>query len=537
MGNAIDMYNFNSRKILYKKMFVMSSCLGVLILGLYIFNDNHEFFANFQVYYFKSYITILAHRLDNEIPNSKNLIAAIGAVNHGVVTKNDIPNDIIRAKSIPVLLYHGIINKPDGSNILLEDFKNQMFALKRAGWQTVNIGDFDKFMKGEKKLPDKSFLLTFDDGRKDSYYPVDPILKALDYHAAIFIITEHSIGNTESNFHLSQNELKQMAKSGRWDIEAHTRNGHDFYKITEDGNRGHFHSNKLWLNNENRLETEEEFTDRVKSDIIAAKNDLENELEIKVTGFAYPFGDFGQNSVNFSEARLIVPNIIKSVYPLSFYQVWPAEGFSFNYPDTSQILISRIGVKPYWTPDNLLKVLEIGSEKTIPFFDNFSSYQGWINVSGRFSINNTSMILDSNDGFTTKALIFLDGSYLWNNYFFKSEIELLKGRSFALFARYKNNNNYVSCEFTTESITVSYVADGMYKIIKKREDNFMTAGKVYNVGIRVKDDVVECYIDNKVTAAGHGIKSNHGGIGFKVWGSETGENRIIIRNVFVKEIN
>jgi peptidoglycan/xylan/chitin deacetylase (PgdA/CDA1 family) len=42
-------------------------------------------------------------------------------------------------------------------------------------------------MKGEKILPKKSFLLTFDDGRKDSFYPVDPVLKKLNYNAVILI--------------------------------------------------------------------------------------------------------------------------------------------------------------------------------------------------------------------------------------------------------------------------------------------------------------------------------------------------------------
>src|SRR3989339_479020 len=103
--------------------------------------------------------------------------------------------------SIPGLLYHGIIDKPDGANILLENFKDQMFALKKAGWQTISIEDFYAFTRGEKQVPDKSFLLTFDDGRKDSYYPVDPILKALDYNAVIFVISKYSLGQS-SNYYL-----------------------------------------------------------------------------------------------------------------------------------------------------------------------------------------------------------------------------------------------------------------------------------------------------------------------------------------------
>ena len=132
-----------------------------------------------------------------------------------------------------------------------------MFALKKAGWQTINMEDFYAFMQGEKQVPDKSFLLTFDDGRKDSYYPVDPILDALDYNAVMFVITKFSLEEKGGNYYLSDKELKRMYLSGRWEIQSHGKDDHDFYKINANGNEGHFLSNKLWLDNENRLETEE----------------------------------------------------------------------------------------------------------------------------------------------------------------------------------------------------------------------------------------------------------------------------------------
>src|SRR5207249_2641252 len=62
------------------------------------------------------------------------------------------------AESIPVLLYHGILKKPDLSNINVttENFKDQMFALKNAGYQTVTTDDLYKYMRGEIKLPARS---------------------------------------------------------------------------------------------------------------------------------------------------------------------------------------------------------------------------------------------------------------------------------------------------------------------------------------------------------------------------------------------
>jgi hypothetical protein len=124
-----------------------------------------------------------------------------GIVNWLAAVKRVLAPDTANAKkasSIPILLYHGVINnpnwQPDGVSISLDDFRQQMFALKKSGYQTIKLEDYLAFTKGEKELPEKSFILTFDDGRKDSYYPVDPILRVLGYTAVMNVITGRSLG-------------------------------------------------------------------------------------------------------------------------------------------------------------------------------------------------------------------------------------------------------------------------------------------------------------------------------------------------------
>ena len=142
------------------------------------------------------------------------------------------------AQSVPVLVYHGIVEKPDDINVSLAQFKSQMYALKIAGYQTVSLEDYTKFLNGQKQLPEKSMLLTFDDGRKDSYQLSDPILKAIDFKALMFVITEHL--SEENPYYLSASELHAMEKTGRWNVEAHSQKAHDLYPIDENGTIGHF---------------------------------------------------------------------------------------------------------------------------------------------------------------------------------------------------------------------------------------------------------------------------------------------------------
>lgn len=234
------------------------------------------------------------------------------------------------ALSVPVLLYHGISEKGNSDTIGWASFNAQMHLLKENGYQTVSLDQFEAFLLHGIRLPKKSFLLTFDDGRKDSFYPADPVLQALDYRAVMFVIT----GTISENdgFYLSEKELKEMVASGRWDLGSHGRNIHQSSAVDLLGQTAHPLSNRLWLLAAARLETESEYEQRVAQDLSESKHDLESRFGISVDSFAFPYGDYGQKSVNDADrAAEFIRTAVSSTYTLAFYQ---AEDIAFtrNYP-------------------------------------------------------------------------------------------------------------------------------------------------------------------------------------------------------------
>ena len=526
------------RKTLLKKALPTAFIFAILGFGLFSYDSNKDFINNFQLYHLASYATMFNVPVIFDSNNSCNLASVLGAFT-GNENVESLNTEIRRDSSVPVLLYHGIVLGDDPSNVSLENFKDQMFVLKKAGWQTVTIDDFYAFMKGEKNLPEKSFLLTFDDGRKDSYYPVDPILKALDYRAIMFVISGRSLGDEKevSPFYLSSSELKRMQKSGRWDLQSHGRDDHDFYKINTSGDEGHFLSNKLWLQDEQRIETSEEFKTRIYSDFVNSKNDLENTFGIKVISFAFPFGDFGQNSINFLEAEPIILEAAKAVYSMAFYQVWPGKGFSFNYPAKDSFLIKRIDVKSNWSADNLLKILDIAKEKTLPYNDDFSDYNGWVKTWGKSSLGNNSIVLSSHAS-TTGASIFLDGSYLWDNYSYSANITWVKGRNTSLLARYKDDENYVACNFSGDNVRIEQRLNNKNRVMVEIKNYVNFSKNDLNLGIKVKKDKVECLINGNIVAYTYYLSPalSIGGIGFKTWDSQMNNSELIVKNVSVEEI-
>jgi peptidoglycan/xylan/chitin deacetylase (PgdA/CDA1 family) len=506
----------------FKKIKVSFSVIILLLIagiagGSFIIKNN-VFFTRKQL---SQTINYLDYKLSFTQTNSDN--------NNSVLKNNNI-------KSIPVLLYHGIINEPDGANILLNNFKEQMFFLKNQGWQTVTLKDYYAFMKGEKELPDKSFLLTFDDGRKDSYYPADPILKAIDYNAVIFLITD-SFYIKGSNYYLSPKEINQMIDSGRWEAQPHTSGGHGFVEIDEKGGKGHFYSNKIWLKDFNRLETDQEYEDRIKNDFIKAKDEIAKNFGVNVIGFAFPFGDFGQESINYEGSKNVLSDQAKQIYPLAFYQIWIGSDYTFNYPENDNFLAKRINVKPGWTADDLLAVLEKGQNKNLSYADNFNSDKGWFRNWGKMEINNNELILSTAS--TTGASVFLDGTYLWKNYNFNAKVNFTKGKTFSFIALYHDSDNYISCNYNEDGIIIREKVDGKEdRVVGWNTKSMNFKGKDIDVGISTFGNNAKCFIGDQLIVNTDFIDARltNGGIGFKVWDPEINNSELIIKEVSVEEI-
>ena len=468
----------------------------------------------------------------SDLSNGGNAFLVTGLFS---IFKNDVEENspTETANLVPILLYHGILDKSDGENVLLKDFKEQMFALKRNGWNTITLEELHGFINEGKKLPDKSFLLTFDDGRKDSYYPVDPILKALDYNAVIFVITKYSLTQS-SKYYLDKNELKEMLKSGRWEIQSHTKEGHTFYVIDKTGTKGHFYSDRLWLSNMNRLENEEEFTSRITKDFQESKSDLEKNLDINIISFAYPFGDYGQNSLNYSNATKVVLKTIAPIYPMTFYQTWGE--YTQNSPN-NKILVKRIEVDKDWDAQKLLEVINSGREKDITYTDNFEQDSGWITRWGETLIDDNKLQIKSTES-SSGALVFLDGAQHWAGYQFNAEVHTIKGEAIILVANYEDELNYDSCVFSTKYVKIEQTVKGTKKTLAQRKGDSTFVGTTRQLGISTKNNQLSCYIDSTLIVKSKPVDTvkNSGGIGFKIWDPTLNNSEIEIKNVSVEPV-
>jgi peptidoglycan/xylan/chitin deacetylase (PgdA/CDA1 family) len=441
------------------------------------------------------------------------------------------------ARSIPILVYHGLPDEGGVDNPFNSlKFFEHMKALKAAGWETVTLREFEKFIRGEGGLPEKSFLLTFDDGRKDTFYPSDPALKDLGYEAVMFAITKKSLSPTEeqSPYYLSPFELEAMEKSDRWEVESHGRDSHDWYYVNDKGAVGHFFSNLLWLEREGRLETEDEFRDRVIYDLSHSRSDLESALDKEVRFLAYPFGDYGQDGSNYEKAIPIVRANAEKVYKMAFYQVWKGNTESFNYPSDEEFMMKRIEPLGNWSGDYLLALLESGLSKDLPYSSSTFGEE-WVSSWGKIT-KGEEMVFEA-DEISTGAGAGLNGSWWWRDYTFTTDVDWSSGSNVVLVARMDDDENYFGCNFGANKTYVKSVKDGVSTNVREASYSLPSEGSL-NLGVRARGSNIECLVNGQVVLLGNGVnyRSLQGGIGLEIWDGRKGVAQVSFDNIKVEAL-
>jgi hypothetical protein len=192
---------------------------------------------------------------------------------------------------VPVLVYHGINDQHDGYSVSRRSFAMQLQMLRAAGFRSISIAQYDRFQHGDSTgLPARPILITFDDGRLDSFRGADQILAEEGFRATMFVITGQI--ERKNSFYLDWAELNRMHSSGRWDIQPHAYRGHVQIPVDRRGDRAPFYAMRRYL----RSTGEESFADyqrRVALDLFTLAGQFKNQA-IDVHAIAVPYGDYGQ---------------------------------------------------------------------------------------------------------------------------------------------------------------------------------------------------------------------------------------------------
>ncbi len=431
------------------------------------------------------------------------------------------------AATIPVLLYHGISDIADKYTITQDLFRKHMIALYESGYRAITVEEFNDFMLNKKQLPNKSFLLTFDDGRKDSFYGADPILKQLGFSAVMFTATGQSLTDNAlfSKYYLDIFELKQMQDSHRWSIQSHAVQDEGGFIPISNKQEGYFLSNKKWLDKEGRLETDYEYKERVDYQLSEPKLVIEKIFKNNVSMFSYPFSDYGQESTN---NKIIAQNVIreniKKNYSFAFRQQQGYDrGFVGNHPADDKLMLRRIEPASDWSASKLVRTLlsgdqidQILDDKPLPL-SNFSDR--WKTVWGQ-DLNIKNNRIEQKVNFDKKSsFVILDGSRAWNAYKFNVDTTILDNDgAFSLYAGVQKPGTALRCVWDKNFIKVEQIENN--KIIKDSKFRSKNDYKKRTYSIILKDGLVGCEENGELLAALQINSVSAGGIGFELWTKE-----------------
>jgi hypothetical protein len=248
---------------------------------------------------------------------------------------------------IPSLVWHGIGEQKDGFTTSQRAFSRQLAMLQRLGYESISSAQWADFRAGRPvDLPAKPILLTFDDGRLDSYRGADEILERYGMRATMFVITEEiEKGNP---FYTTWSELHKMQESGRWDIEPHAHAGHTTVTTSPDGSQAPFYAARKYTRSEG-TESLADWEARVSADLFEVREAFEAQ-GVTPHLFAVPFGDYGQRTQNDPEIPALFAELLTRQFTSFVVQddqndpdfTKPGEGAAGRYMMTTTTTLDQL---------------------------------------------------------------------------------------------------------------------------------------------------------------------------------------------------
>ena len=252
------------------------------------------------------------------------------------------PIGIPEAMTVPILMYHDIVADEanvaeEGTVVTASMFKEQMMALKEAGYETIFYENLVDFVEKGAALPDQPILITFDDGYTSNYEYAYPILQELGMKATISVIGM-SVGkdtykdtDVQITPHFSIAQGQEMMHSGVIDLQSHSYAMHDYDKLEE----GSYRIGVLQMDGE----SDESYKNAFYEDYLRNQDLLIQMGQRTPVVFTYPQGYFTQLSeVLLSElgnkvtvttnegVNQVVPGLSQSLLGMNRINVYPSYG-------------------------------------------------------------------------------------------------------------------------------------------------------------------------------------------------------------------
>jgi len=193
---------------------------------------------------------------------------------------------------LPVLMYHSVLRdrKKAGQYVITADELEEDFKwLSDNGCVSLTASEAVEILSKGGTLPEKSVMITFDDGCLNVLTYALPLLEKYDLKAVVAVVGSYSEqfslkpDPNPAYAYLSWDDINKLKDSGRVEIANHS------YALHSE--KGRLGASRI------KGETDAEYFDLLREDIGRTQKLLKDNCSLTPTTFVYPFGAIGEGSL------------------------------------------------------------------------------------------------------------------------------------------------------------------------------------------------------------------------------------------------
>jgi peptidoglycan/xylan/chitin deacetylase (PgdA/CDA1 family) len=175
-------------------------------------------------------------------------------------------------QAIPILMYHSVEAAPEGAGLRglwlpADQFRAQVEMLREEGFHAITMRDAQAYWRGERRIPEKPIVLTFDDGYRSDAAVAEPVLREANWPGVLYLTAAQL--KTPGPTGISKAQVRGLIAAG-WELGGHTME----------------HPRLPGLDAE-----------RLRYEIAGSKRMFERAFGVPVSSFCYPAGKYDDRVV------------------------------------------------------------------------------------------------------------------------------------------------------------------------------------------------------------------------------------------------
>lgn len=201
-----------------------------------------------------------------------------------------------------VLNYHDILEEEerlppfDRLAVNKQHLEQHFNWLKQNNYHVISVQDLLDVIKGEKILPAKAVMLTFDDGYQSFYTRVMPLLKKYKYPATLAVIgswlEQQTIPGGKPLMTVPQ--IREVMESGLVEIASHTHDLHGNVIANPQGSQESAVTSRIYSSEYDEYENDENYRKRIFQEVDKSSERLFQLLGKRPRVMIWPYGEYNQ---------------------------------------------------------------------------------------------------------------------------------------------------------------------------------------------------------------------------------------------------